>query len=63
MHNLYNWPAIIYASTLVVSRERYEAEFRRLLDHGGNTSLLIGNTRLALSTNSKSLRKVYMSPW
>ncbi len=63
-YNLYAWPAITYASTIVVSPERYESEFKRLLDRDGATSLLIGNTRLALSTNSKSfLKKVHMTLW
>ena len=60
---LYAWPALIYVSTIVVSRERYDTEFRRLLDHDGITSLLIGNTRLALLINSESLRKVHMTLW
>ena len=62
-YNLYVWPAITYASTIVVSPERYESEFKRLLDKDGATSLLIGNTRLALSTNSKLFRKVHMTFW
>lgn len=60
---LYPWPALIYVSTIVVSREQYDLEFRKLLDHDGITSLLIGNTRLALFINSKSLRKVHMTFW
>ena len=43
-HNLSVWPAIIYASTIVVSRERYETESSRLLDDNGDISLLVGNT-------------------
>lgn len=62
-YNLHVWPAITYASTIHMSRERYQSDFRRLLDENGATSLLIGNTRLALCTNSKSYRSVHMTLW
>ena len=62
-HNLYVWPAVTYASTVAVSPEQYESDFEPFLDNSGATSLLIGHTRLTLSTNSKSLGKVHMNLW
>ena len=60
-YNLYVWPAITYASTIVVTSEQYESEFKKMLDNSGATSLVTGDTRLALSTNSKSPGKVRMT--
>lgn len=62
-HNLFVWPAVTYASTIVVTPEQYKSKFKKLLDESGATSLLIGDNRLALSTNSKSLGKVHMTLW
>ena len=62
-YNLYVWPAVTYASTIVVTSEQYKSEFKKLLDNSGATSLLIGDTRPTLSTNSKLLGKVHMTLW
>ena len=48
MHNLSVWPAITYASTIVVSRERYETGIIGLLDDNGD----IFSSRQQYSTGS-----------
>ena len=55
------WPAVTYVSTLVVSWEQHDSEFKRFLDKSGTTSVLIGKTRLELSTTGTSADKVHMS--
>jgi len=62
--NLWAWPVITYASTVVVARKRYESHFKKSLDlNDGAISQLFGNTRLMLITNAVSLDQVLMQLW
>jgi len=62
--SLWAWPAITYASTVVVARKRYESHFNKFLDlNDGAISQLFGNTRLMLITNAVSLDQVLMQLW
>ena len=58
------WPAISYVSTLIISAELFETEFKsEHLRSGGEISQLFGNTRLMLGYSGRNHNSVHLSLW